>query len=352
MSDPWSRPTDDGEAPPPDHVLEIELDGPGGAVDRSPDAPPADQPNWRKVVAVSSIAGLALGAIVAAVIVSSGDDDSDDDSSRPGADESAYETAITTPETLPPVVVDTTDVAPVISGRPDLPLELPPYEDALIPTDRLGDFVLDAELIGAQPADRVEIEVTNEDGLGATTAVIEYDADEDRYLATFDQRGPVQRLLIDVSSDTLYVMNGARSSGQWEVPEWDVLADDGAAEIYRNLLLSPIRPGTLSSAAISAGMGVILESGVTARRFRVAMPAVAIPEWTSGSEQATPGASHVLEAYVDEDGRLAVVQGTVVVDGNRQLIVYRFDHDADVTIDLPHVDSAAAVPGRRITEGT
>jgi hypothetical protein len=100
-------------------------------------------------------------------------------------------------------------------------------------------------------------------------------------------------------------------------------------------------------------MGVTLESGVIARRYRVVMPAVAIPEWTSSDEQpATPGASHVLEAYVDADGRLALVQGTVVVDGSRQLMVYRFDHDAEVSIDLPDIDSSAVEPGRRITEGT
>lgn len=348
MSDPWSRPTDEKAVPPPDDVIEIELDGPSGAETPSATAPPTYQPNWRKIVAVSSVAGVALGLIAAAIIVT--DDDSGEDPPRPGGEESE-ESAITTPDTLPPVVVDTTVASPVISGRPDLPLELPTYQDAAMPADILDNFVLDADLIAASPADRVEIQTTTEDGLGPTSAVIEYDAANDRYLATFDQRGPTQRLLIDAADETLYFMERARDSGEWQVIAGDNAAES-AAEIYRSLLLSPIRPDTLASAATSAETGVILDSGVVARRYRVALPSVAIPEWTAGDDnRAPPGASHVFEAYVDESGRLAVVQGTVVVDGNRQMIVYRFDHNADVTVDLPEIESAAAEVGRRITEG-
>lgn len=345
MSDPWSRPNADGATPPPEDVIEIELDGPGGSPAPLPDAP--NEPNWRKVVALSSVAGVALGLVVAAIIVTSGDDASDDELARPGIDESA----ITTPLTLPPVVVDTTEPTPVISGRPDLPLELPTYQDAEMPADGLDGFVLDPDLIAAQTADRVEVEVTTEDGLGATTAVIEYDATNDRYLATIDQRGPVQRLLIDAATDTVYFMDRARDGGRWDVLT-DETAAETTAETYRTLLLSPIRPDTLASAAASAETGVVLDSGVVARRYRVALPAVAIPEWTAGTgDPAPPGASHVFEAYVDENGRLVVVQGSVVVDGNRQLIVYRFDHDAEVTIDLPDTDSAPSTDSTVTTVG-
>jgi hypothetical protein len=99
---------------------------------------------------------------------------------------------------------------------------------------------------------------------------------------------------------------------------------------------------------VSADTAVVLDTGAVARRYEVTIQSFRIPEWTSGEDGSpTPGASHVFEAYVDQAGRLARVQGSVVVDGIRGLIEYRFDHNAEVAIELPEheqVEGADAPP--------
>lgn len=330
MTSPWSRPAD-GDNEPPQGVVEIELDGPGIAVSqtaprRSGHGPAPDQPNWRKVIAISSVVGVALGLVVAAVVLT---DDGDD----PDRDEPVDPADITTPDTLPQVAFETiapdTTVPSAVS-----PLQLATFPDANMPADILDNFVLDPEALPAVPPPRVRIDTTSDDALGAMSITAEFDAATDRYLVTFDEGGPVVRMLVDVESGTIYFNDTVRDGGPWRVyvgPE----SARASARFYESVMLTPVRADTVPSAAITAETGVVLDNGTIARRYIVTLPAVAIPELTSGNEPPAPGVDHVFEAFVDEQGRLALVQGTVVVDGIRRLVEIRPDHQAEVSIGIP-----------------
>lgn len=359
MTDPWARPTDRGDVASPDGVVEIELDGPDldgrdadvtGHDDTTDDTPWDEQsprPVRHKMIAAAVIAGVVAAAIVAAVVVTN---DESTDSTAPEA--SADVSTITTPETLPPLTAATVPpvaTAPIISGAPHLPLENPTYPTAPLPSDLLGRFTLDAETVAENVANRVSIEVISEDDGEPLLIVLEHDPIGGRYRIEWDD-GPVEQMIVDTDG-ALY--RAERGQG------WDFVADaeqaERTAEQLSALLRSPVRAETLATGVAHADTAVVLDSGAVVRRYTMTVAAFRIPEWTTGQNgPPAPDGGHVFEAYVDEQGRLAVVQGSVVVDGIRRLIMYRFDHNADVTIPRPAVDvveSSRTAIGRRLTEG-
>lgn len=344
MSDPWSRPDDGaGPRPPTDGVVEVELDGPETPTGQVGPDDGDHPPNWRQLVAVASVAGAALGLVVGAIVLTG-----DDDESTPDADEQVDVVDVTTPDTLPPVVTDPTvpplATTPVIADAPHLPLERTSYPDATLPSQSVERFTLDEETLAANTANSVSIEVTSEDGLGPIRISMEHDPTTGRYLVSYDERGPVQRLLVAPDEGLVYAMPRARNDGRWAVTGPPDIADATAEELDV-LLRSPVRPEILAVETANADGAVVLESGEIAQRYTMTIQSFRIPEWTAGVDGPVfPGGGHVFEAYVDERGRLAAVEGSVVVDGVRRLIAYRFDHDADVSIELPTPDETIPEP--------
>lgn len=344
MSDPWSRPVSGRDAATPRvEPIEIELIGsptePGHettGVSREPATP-----NWRRIVAMASLAGVAAG-LVAGAFVLTRDGETADEPPTTTVDPESLATLITTPPTLPPVVEDVPATSPPTSEI--VPEEGPAVTIAPPRELRLVEFpvVVDsAEIadrfefraVDAADARRTTLTADQPDAARPTDVTIDYDPDPGLFRATY--RYPSQTVvIIDAVTGVTFMAEG-RPTGDNVGSGWRRFDADGAdvdtGVYFRNLLLGPVRTDGLQGADVEEGDVVQLDDGRTARRFTVTLPASDAWNFVDPADDATV----TYDVYVTADGEVALVQGINEIDGLDTLISLRFESAPDVEITLP-----------------
>lgn len=351
MTDSWARPTDGDRRPPvpADDVIEITLAGPDGLEaparpddltldDDQPEPATDDQPNWRRIVGISSVLGVIVGVIVAVVVLGGGDDDDADPATTTLAPDEAS-TRITTPPTLPPV--DEVDEAfagqdspgtGAGAGGDSAPVSVPDYPPVL--AERWGvaasDFPLDLPTL---PIDRPVISLLTISRFGESfggPAV--YDPATDRFQLQLQDGGGRQELLIDLRTEEILL---AFSDDENPPQRWNRATDEifgptddfTLREYVTALLLGPIRSDNIAGAtSIDGDELVLLDESTAARRRDVVVPIGAVPEWDLlyGTGQGNETAGELeFELYISQDGATYVTQGVNDTGGELIATVHR-----------------------------
>lgn len=369
MTDEWGWPTG-----PTRHSIEVPLAGDGPLAERTngPDGDPVP-PNWRKVVGLASLGGVALGIVVSVVLIGfvwNEDDPADGIAGDPSTtlDGSDVATLITTPPTLDPLVLTPpTETAPPSRGTLDLPTTtiapvpedpqtsgtLPDYPRyAGIPDGGLDSFDLAAavEALDQDVARRGEthFEVGGADNTLVITII--RDPISNRYGLTVVGFGGTREAVVDIDAGVTYVTEDAETWVQWANSELitDVSADQ-LGDYFEDLLFGPVRPDTLPAATIEPLTLVFFEGSDTiAREFAVELPGDVVPEWqfyvlspiVTLPDELRPERLNYL-VYVDDQGNLSQVIGTAEVGDATQLVIHRLERldrpESILTPDLTQV---------------
>lgn len=363
MNDGWQRPAD---GPEPTHrqveaSIEVPLTGDGPLSSPSESARSAPPPNWRKVVGLASLGGIALGVLTSVVLIGVvwNDDDpsggiaGDPATTIDGLDPS---TLITTPPTLA-----TLEPAPdAASTRPPTGSPLPARDGSLLdeiavpnyPLAEPGIPIATGSFDLAAAVDRLGTDVarrsstTLELGVGGYRRLysIVRDPTADRYGAILDQLAAV----VDEQAGTTYLDVSSPDAAQWIRSDNQRVAASFDVEsvgvLFQRLLLGPVRSDTISAARVSPGQLVVLDDGLTtARAFVVELPGELVPEWQLYAFGPTdeflpsdrPGRLEYT-VYVDERNEIRRVVGLSDLGGIPQLIVHDIEILADpVPVNLP-----------------
>jgi hypothetical protein len=347
--DEWARPRPDEPSEAP--RFEIPLAGD----DADPAAPTAVSrgASWRRVVAVSGVAGVVLGVVVGVVIVTADDDGAADESAAPTTTlDPDLSPSITVPSTLTPIEPDGptgpgVDPLPTIAGVDLATLEAYDLDAALATLDEnaprqahtryvagADGFVLDVNVLHDSLNDRYRIE-------------LEFDGDDpDR-----------QRVLLDPRGEWSYVTAGdewLRVSNQ-QIAEQTGSADVGA--LARSILLGPVRSDTIPSVAAAAGLASL--DGTPVREFTVQVAVGAARGWAPyvfapSAEAPPPHADDVLTftVHVDGDARLRRVAGASAYGSTEQTIVHTVERLPRLeVIELP-TSYAILDEGGEVVTGT
>ena len=356
----WARP--DPDRPVDAARIDVPL---AGAADAHP-RPDGDRPtpNWRKVTAISALAGVALGLAVAIVVLTAG---ADDDPPEATLDPDELSDAITVPPTLTPMTAPLTTeptstgpATPPASRQPgamvfDLDLvaasveTLPARPDADVePSDGFGLSdgslaALDAPLARRSVTDHV----VGVDGFEQTVTITN-EPTTGRYEIEFDIGDATQRVVIDLLGGLTYVPAG--SSGWQTFPNDEIAASVGATDMatfLRNLQLGPIRSDTRNDWELVQSNGIVDAAGEELREHVVVLDATAVPEWSRyafgpNSEAAPlPGNTKVgFAVYVASDGSIRRISGSAEYGSTIQRIVHHIEKlDTPTMIELPVVDA-------------
>jgi hypothetical protein len=373
MTDDWARPADGDRRPPApsDDVIEITLAGPGGldAPSRPDDvtldgdqaeAEPDDEPNWRKIVGISSLIGVALGLVVAVVMLNDDGDDPVDPATTTLAPDEAS-TLITTPATLPPV--DEVDDAFAGQQPPDAgdgsaggsPLSVPDYPPVLAETWGVAasDFPL---LLPGLPIDRPVISLVTISRLGESFGgPAAYDPVTDRFRIELGDDNGQQILLVDLGTEEVLIafLDDALDEAdlRWTRVTEEFLGtpdDFDVRDFITALLLGPLRGDNIGDAtSIGGDELVLLDESTAARRRDVVIPAGSVPEWDTlyGSGRRTDGDLE-FEIYISQDGATYVTQGVNDTGGEVIRTVHRVRVGDDrVEIGWPSEDLIDDIEG-------
>jgi hypothetical protein len=348
-------------------------------------APPSTGPtDWRKVVALASIGGAALGIVAAVVALTVlGDDEPDAavPTTPPTGELDDLSSTVTTPPTLPPLTTPPlrddptptasppeTSAAPVPSTAPvapapvaDLTLitipEFPPLEGGGTPVE------LDPA-IAALDTDLPRRSTTRYQWARSDRSIdleIVRDPANDRELMTLADSDLTVRVVIDHPGDAVYVDGGAM--GLDDPDQWvrfgsrDFLGGSGfddLREFVRLHHLGPVRSETIGrSDVVDTGESVALgDDGPVAHRFLVSAPSGDVAEWIAFAfgpgggtsvDDADVSSTTTFETYVDESGALVLVTNRLLLDGWAQGFTHRIATLAEpIVVDLP--DPALVVP--------
>lgn len=349
---PGSEPTD---------RIEIPLTGTGGEPGSPGEPSPSEPTDWRRLVAIASLAGTALGVVVSVVILTSDGDDRPPPSTTVAPD--AIAELITTPPTLPrPGVADLAEMDGTTSQDrslfdPDPSIAAPQYPSLGLPDEALDRF----DLAGATA--RLDIDVarrsTTRYEIGRGGFVIDVaigrDPANDRYELVIDGDADRIRVVVDVATGTGYVQRSAEPDA-WRAVALDVLSprEDFAALLGR-LLLGPVRTDTLSGATLVApGDAVAIADGAApARRFSVLLTAGQVPEWARYRLGPVGDAPPPLDddpilffTYVSEADQIVEVSGTFPFGNTEQLVVHRIETlPPSFEVEVPDVPPTTAPQG-------
>jgi hypothetical protein len=364
VSDPWARPGGAGRRSAAAEVIEIDLVGssddtiePGGTGGATP------PPNWRKVVALSSVAGLVLGAIVATVVMVGDDDEPPSPTSLPREQLAAL---VTTPPTLPPIdglddaSVDDAGVddAGVDAGRgtadgPDRAASVVSIPE--FPATFAGDGSAPdpAELVppGTELSRRVTIVSQRSTGGEPIQTRIAYDAESGRYELVVDLPVGTGRTIYDPATRSLFEQEPSMASvDSWRRRDADaafagLLTSLGITvdEYFEQLLLGPVRADDLDGAVSVATDDFTYEvAGFDTQRFIVTLPLDSVGVWQTS--RRAPGI-RVYEVYVDDVGRILRTQGITSGDDDVVALQHVVSYPDDVPIALPDPDTVTDPDG-------
>ena len=350
--DEWARPGPDEPSEAP--RFEIPLVGD----DADPVAPTAGprRPSWRRVVAVSTVAGVVLGVVVGVVIVTADDDDA--------ADESAAPTTTLDPDlspsiTVPPTLAPPGTAAPAPDRDADRVAPLPTIADA--DPDTFGAYDLDAALATLDenaPRRSHTRYVAGADGF-VLDVDVEHDSLNDRYRIEleFDADDPDrQRILLDARGEWSFVTAGE----EWlRVSNEQIAQQTGSVNVgalARSILLGPVRSDTSPIVAAAAGLASL--DGARVREYTVEVAAGAIPEWVAyvfapSAEVPPPPTDDLLTftVHVDGDARLRRVAGASAYGSTEQSIVHTIERLPRLeVIDLPTSFAILDADGEVVTD--
>lgn len=346
-------------------VFEIPLAGDeAGPVEPVRDDRPS--PNWRKLTALSAVAGTLVGIVVAVVVLTGGDDEAPTPTTL---DPDELSSAITVPPTLTPVTEPPVTLPPV-PGQPSSDAELPtdvalvtesvetlPPLTGTVPqpdTFRLSDgslAALDTPLARRSVTDHV----VGVDGFEQTVTIVN-DPATGRYLLEFDfGSGDVQQAIVDLLGGVSYV----RTEGDdWTtIPNDEVAANAGApdmATFVRNLQLGPIRSDTRVAWQVLRPNGLVETAGPDdLLEWIVVLDAAAVPEWARYAfgpiTEAAPLPDNTkvgYAVYVARDGSIRRVSGSSEFGVTTQRIVHTIEElDEPPVIELPRVDLTPPIGG-------
>jgi hypothetical protein len=363
MSDSWARPTGaDPPTPTAGEVIEIDLVGSPDADERGDGTAREPTPtNWRKVVALSSIAGVVLGAIVAAVMITSDDGAPPSPTTLPREELAAL---ITTPPTLPPVVSEVPDdPRPLVVQAPEF--SLPRY-----PATFTGaGSAFDASTFTGPDLDAPRVATiiaTSSASSTSTESRVAYDQTNERFELTVDLPVGSARTIYDARTGTIYEQRPSTD------PDDVWRSRDGSAALaritrtlgisvddyFRQLVLGPVRADNLDEAiTISTDDFSYEVLGQTTHRLVVRLPVRTIGLWQPGGAE-DPEAIVTYEVYVDDDGEVVLTQGLVSgADAVRGLQHSMAFPETGTIIELPDADTvvddaAPALPAPPAGDGT
>lgn len=353
--------SDGGELP----VVEVPLDGEGGATS-GPSRPGDPRPDWRKVVGLSALGGIALGIAVSVAVLSS-DDDAAPPTTTVDPDELAA--TITVPPTLTPATVPAVTLpavpgasAPTLTVQTDVErvaasVETLPARRDTAAEPREGFGLSDSSLAALDtplPRRSVTQYVVGVDGFEQTVTITNDPATE-RYLLELDVGGEPQRAIVDLAGGLTHAES---APGEWvAIPNDELAANAGAADMatfLRNLQLGPIRSDTRDAwELVRASSFVEVPDGAAdLREWIVVLDAAAVPEWARyafgpGSEAAPlPSDTKIgFAVYVAEDGSIRRVSGSAEFGATNQRVVHRIEElGAAPVIELPEPSAPTSAP--------
>jgi hypothetical protein len=371
MPDPWARPGDDRPADRP-RLVEVELTPHHAPTEPAPIGPGA-RPRSRARGALAAVAVIA-GAATVAIVAGGG---SDDDASPAATTLDA--SAITTPATLGPL--ETVAAAPVpttAAGRDRVPSpEVPeatfpgeaPFDVATITVPSFPsadvDVALDTfDLLAAAAANQpgtasirtvTTVDSVQLDGLftGNATVTAAHDPvnGHDELIVDRGLAGVVH-VIADRADGTLYRAVDEYAGGGWLVVAADRFIEGTGAssldELFDAFASGPVTPEVLAAGTIEPfGAPVTLPDGTVARPYTIEVRTTALRPYglllvaNVAEETVADGSvtdTVVLQAYVTDDARLALVTAVIDADGGRFLIQQRFEPADDVSVEIPTAD--------------
>lgn len=360
MTDGWER-----SRQPNESTIEIPLSGDGPLAVSGDDPSTTPPPNWRKIVGLTSLAGVAMGILLSVVLINFVWDDDVPEGGIAGDPSTTIDgfdlaTQITTPPTLvdlnpvPPITdpsqptvtlgSPTTTVAPISRG-PVTSGTLPDYPAySRVPEGGLDSFDLTAavEQLGNDVARRSTTHVEYRAPINTIDITIVRDPFNDRYRITFASVNGERNLVVDIDGGTTYITT---EQGEVTATPNSELAGIESSELpayFDRLMLGPIRPDTLASATVEPLSMVFFEGSATiAREFAIEIPGAIVPDWQSYDldpvsgppDEAVPETLFYL-AYVDDQGELNRVIGTAVVEGEQQLVIHQIErlHNPEIVL--------------------
>ncbi len=363
MTDEWER----RDRPPP-VVFEVPLLGDDGSpVGPVSGSPPPPQPNWRRIVGLAAIAGMAVGIVVAVVVLDVEGEDGDPPPTT--LDPAELAATITTPEVLPlpggggadtDDLDDLDDIDGVTSQDRELfdlvpSITAPTYPSIDLPSAIVDRFELTpaldrlAEDVPRRSVTRYEV------GEEAYRIVVTIDreAARDRFEILIDGDGDDPRLVVDAAAGVTYIANGSEPGAWTAVPNDELVADGlDLPDLVERLLVGPVRADTIADAgSVTPGNVVTIRDGAPpARRFAVTLRAGDVPEWAryrlgavADAPPPDPDDPIGFFAYVSEAGDLVEVSGSFPFGNTEQLVVHRVVVlPPDFEIELPTTELADA----------
>ena len=351
---------------PPTNSIVVPLTGDGPLADdadRPTSSSDGTAPNWRKVVGIASLVGVALGVVTSVALlsfISHDDADGEGIAGDPSStiDQVGLESLITTPPTLEPIPPPGGgDDVTVTSRRPSAPSREGPLLDLVVtPTYPPADGALDGSFdleaaVSALGTDRPRRTTTHlELGVGGyqLDVTIVRDVDQDRYELTTDVGDAPVRWVVGDAGVEMYLDLSSDGDEQWIPVDGSDFAEfygfDTAGALLDVLMRGPIRPDTIGSAISTAGDVVALDDGVSvARAFTVEIPGVLIPEWqlyllgpTDEFLHSDRPSTMIYTVYVDDHDEIRRIVGLSDVGGIPQLIVHDIESLVDpISIELP-----------------
>lgn len=346
----------------PPVAIEIPLlDADGHPVDAPrPAGPERPTTDWRRVVGVASVAGLALGIGVAVIMITAADGDPDADDSAPPTtltpDE--LETAITTPPTLPqPGAADISEMDGISSQDRELfdpvpSISAPRYPNIDLPEELLVSFDLGRAVgfLATDPPRRSTTRYEVGEEAYRIDVTIDREPARNRYDITIEGDGDDARLIVDLLGGVTYI--ATEDDPDWVVTDNDEFSGGDAelATVLGRLQRGPVRDSTVRDAVlVTPGPAVtISDTAPFARRFAVTLRAGQVPEWAryqlgavADAPPPDPSDPILFYAYVSADddvAQIAEVSGTFPFGNTEQLVVHRIEPlPDDFTIELPDV---------------
>lgn len=336
-------------------AFEILLSGDTPSAATDPDRPP---PDWRKLVAVSGLAGVAIGVVVVVILLSSASE------GQPAATTLAPDelaSALTVPPTLTPVTEPAVTLpggpAPTFATEPEVVAATVEILTSREPdrTGRAGFRLSDGSLAALDaplPRRSVTEQIVGVDGFEQTVTITN-DPATGRYLLEIDFGVGVQRIVVDLPGGLTYV---AGDDDTWAtIPNEEIATSAGApdmATFLRTMQLGPLRSDTRDAWALVQVNGLVGDTPDEALgEHVVVIDAAAVPEWARyafGPQGEAPQSDDVLvgyAVYVAEDGSIRRVTGSTPYGATTQRVVHRIDDlDAPPEIDLPVVEPSTTAP--------
>jgi hypothetical protein len=365
---------DPGRVTPPAE-FEIELTrADGSPLHSEPGGSPAAPTNWRRVVAIASLVGVALGVAIGVLAAQDDGDDGPPAGATTTLGPDSIDNRITTPPTVPPLralpAPDVTPGTPSAEPQGTSSQSWSLFDQVSVPIFERYDGEVPATLRGFDLDTAIE-RLTNDVPrrgtthleLGVKGFVRDYsfvrDVENDRYSLTVDV--DVANGVLDESTGTLFWDFSSPTAGEQWIPvdapaEAEYFEVDTLGDLYDRLLAGPVRVDTISTSEVIPGEFVLIDDDAAlARAFTVDVEGAAIPEWQiyalGPTHEFAPSdrpTRMIYTVYVDEVSEIRRVVGLSDLGGIPQLVVHDIEPIANpVAIELPAPETINTSPPRQ-----